>query len=520
MRYVRIGRLVFIGFLLLITSLPSVAQDNSTTAWSAAKFLGTGWWQNVTLDQEGNLHVSWYDGIYTEENDLLITNDLLMYAELPINGDWKPGKDVIYTGTGGYTVRNAMAVTSDGRLHAVYRNNTFHRFANSHAFNGEQAASWSRPININNGGYYIDMMADRNDVLHIIYGGSLGFDTSQGEGNIEKSGCPFCSDPIYRRSVDGGRNWSNPTPLEITPEGGSDRLSIFEGGSGRLYITWDEGYDWYAGRGQPKDVRFAYSEDGGLTWTDPISLDGGNYPDRKPVQFSMVEMRDGTLMALWRYSTDLDRNIYYQFSDDVGETWTAPEAVPGIVARSINDSPLDHYDVEVDSLGNIHLFAVAQPNLETITNPALYYLSFQEGIWGRPQRVFFDLELSPEWPEAEVGLSNDLHLTWFVREYLKGPGGVVYRTDKLEVYYSHLPGAIAPRATLAFSPTETALPTATVFQNLDPTPTAFPTITLQEEYIPVVTVDRYATDTFLGGVMFTGLFCAVVGVAVHLRRRR
>lgn len=519
MKRIRLHALWFI--VILLTGVFSAAgQDNRVNGWSTPKFISTGWWQSLTIDQQGTLHLGWYDGFYTEKNEELITNDLLMYTQLPLNGEWTPPKDIIYTGIGGYTVRNAFAVTSDGKLHAVYRNNTFHRFANSHVYTGNEPNSWSNPVNIDNGGYYIDMTADRDDVLHVIYSGSLLFESSGGEGNIEKSGCPFCSDPIYRRSVDGGRNWSNPTPLQITPDAGSDRVNIFQGGSGRLYISWDEGYDWYAGRGQPLDVRFVYSDDGGLSWSDPISLDGGSLPDRRPIQFSLIEMRDETLMAVWRYSTDIDRNIYYQLSQDVGETWTSPTAVPGIVARSINDSPLDNYNLKLDSLGNVHFFAVAQPNLETITNPALYYLSYQEGQWGRPQRIFFDLELSPEWPQAEVGLTNDLHVTWFVREYVKGAGGQTYRTNKLEVYYSHLPGFIGARLTEAFIPTETALPTATVFQNLAPTPTPFPTLTIDNETVPVVTMDRYATDTVVGSIMFAGLFCAVAGIAVHLWRRR
>src|SRR5262249_23037637 len=132
---------------------------------------------------------------------------------------------------------------------------------------------------------------------------------------------------------------------------------------------------------------------------------------------------DGSLLAVWRYNTDADRNIYYQLSNDVGKTWTAPKAIPGIVAQLTNDAILDDYNMITDKIGAVHLFAVGQPDLASTGNAALYDVVYRQGVWVTPQRVFYSNEMRPEWPKAVVGPQNDIHLTWFIRGTGKNANG-------------------------------------------------------------------------------------------------
>lgn len=508
-----------IGYVvLLLTVLPAFGQDQpslQTARWTAPRLLGDGWWQSMALDIEGNLHVAWYGGATSSENKVL---DFLEYTVREVDGKWSSPNDVVYTGEGGFTVRNAIAVTSDGILHAGLRKGVDLFFTSSSVFDAQTGANWSRPSLVAASAYYMDMKADSNDVLHMVYSALSGL--GEDSGGLEANPCAFCSDLWYRRSTDDGESWSDPVPVSAEENSGSDKPRFTSGFSGRLYLTWDEGYDWYAGRGLPQDVRIIYSDDGGTSWSVPIKLTGGDLTDRRPIQGVSTEMRDGSLMAVWRYSTDTDRNIYYQISIDTGKTWTKPQAIPGMVARSINDTPLDKYELVTDKLGTVHLFAIGHLNEGSTANPALYDLSFQpvSGVWGVPQRVFYSSQMQPEWPRVVIGPQNDLHLTYFIRGIRENFQGPQSSTAILKVYYSYLPGVLQPQATLAFKPTQTPLPTATVFLKLDPTSTPFPRYEGNSDSVAVVSRDTYAAQTFLGGTVLATIFCGLIAAIIRWRR--
>ncbi|MBL8162736.1 MAG: exo-alpha-sialidase [Anaerolineae bacterium] len=504
---------LFIG--LVVAAMPARAQD-SLERWSPPLNLGKGWWQSVTTDSQGNLHVGWYNGIGVEGTAF----DFLTYAQRRLDGTWSEPNEVIFTTTGGYTVRNALAVTSNGRIFSVHRNEIAHFLSSSVVAAADNASTWSEPTRISSSGYYVDMLADRNDNLHIVFSGTV--DTlapPPGGGNPEASICAYCQDLFYRRSTDQGASWSDPYPLSIEVATGSDRMNIIQGDSGRLYIFWDEGYDWYIGKGQAQDVRFVYSLDQGETWSEPIIIDGGGFSDRRPIQIAMTETRDGSLMVIWRYSNDTDRGIYYQISSDLGQTWTARQPIPGIVARYTNDTPLDDFDLITDRLGNIHAFVVAQPNLLSTANAGLYHITYQQGEWLAPQRVFYSPIMRPEWPKVALGPSNDIHLTWFIRGIRENLSGQQDATGILEVFYSHLDGNLQPEPTREFLPTNTPLPTATIFLNLDPTLTPFPTLEGIDPNLALVTMDTYGSTAVLGGLFTSAIFCLAVAVGLRFWRR-
>lgn len=513
----------WIGILLiLVLSLtlpsPSAGQQAVDSGWTPPKLLGGGWWQSVAIDQEGRLHVGWFGGVEVNDGGM---HDALMYAVREPDGTWKPTNDAIYTGDGGYTVRNALAVTSDGILHAVFRAVTRHQYARAPARAADSAANWTTPIEMNSFGYYVDMTKDRNDVLHLMYSGGQGIISRGGTITMaELSPCAFCNDMFYRRSTDGGRTWSSDVPISFEAESGSDRMDIFEGLSGRLYTVWDEGLDWYQGRGTALDVRIIYSEDGGLSWSDKIILDGGGHADRRPIQIGAVEMLDGALMVVWRYSTDIDRNIYYQITDDLGQTWTPPQPIPGFVARSINDSPLDDYELLLDRLGTVWLFATGQPNLQRQANAGLYAVQYRNGSWLTPQRLFYSPEYRPEWPKAALGINNDIHLTFFLRGWKEYVTTYQDATADLTVYYTYYPGNL-PSTAVAFNPTQTPRPTPTIVQELRPTQTPFMLQEPMEQPPGLVTADTYAAQTILGGTIAVGVLCAfILSLVQFIIRRR
>jgi hypothetical protein len=500
-------------FLVLSTTL---AQSQETRrAWSPPEYMGNGWWEDLAIDQEGRVHLSWSLHATTG-------HDLLYYRQRDLNGNWTDATDVRYTGDGGYTIRHALATTSDGLLHLAYRVQLVHFISGAPIIAANNARHWEEPTQLNIGGYYLDMTAGQDDTLHVVFSGFVPTDDENPQAQVlEGNDCSNCADLFYRQSTDGGRNWSIPEPISVLPASGSDRASIYQGASGRLYITWDEGRDWYAGRGIPQDARIVYSDDNGLNWSEPIILRGDNLRDQAPQQLTLTELRDGRMMVIWRYSDDqANTNIYYQIANEDGSQWSAPTPIPNIVVRRTGQSVLDHYEMLTDRVGTIHMFVVGRPNTESRTNPALYHIQYQPATdtWIAPQRVFYSPELRPEWPEAEIGPSNDIHLTWFTRGMREDvPDTLQCTTCDLRVFYSHLGGNMNPVPTVAFNPTLTPLPTATVFQNIEPSPTPFPTMQLAGR-VNMLSQDNTASLITLGGVMVAGLFCMGIFALIRFRR--
>ncbi len=214
---------------------------------------------------------------------------------------------------------------------------------------------------------------------------------------------------------------------------------------------------------------------------------------------------------------NFDRNIYYQVSDDVGLTWSEPAPVPGIFTRNAASSTLDHYELVTDRIGTIHLFAVGQTDSPSPRRDALYDITYvpSSEYWVQPQRIYYSSDERPEWPEAVVGPSNDIHLVWFNRGVIPGSE---CNTCILKVYYSYLAGNMAAEPTRQFRPTITPLPTATVFINIEPSSTPVPTIQNIAQTITLATTDNYVSQSLLGGMLISALFCAGVFIFMRLRR--
>jgi hypothetical protein len=178
---------------------------------------------------------------------------------------------------------------------------------------------------------------------------------------------------------------------------------------------------------------YARSRDGGLTWTKREFLpsqDRGVY-DRS---FEGTAWRQqpaigidgrGQLLLVWReYGSNA---IYFQRSPD-GETWTAPEAVPGI-ARGI-PRPFDRYDLAADSAGHLHLVAVGYPSGSRTL--ALLHSEWNGYRWGEPNSIYVASGAPyPEWPRIAVGNGNRLHVVWFggdSDQVSRTPNGIWYST--------------------------------------------------------------------------------------------
>lgn len=526
----RTKKLLSIGLLFILVGVQFLpfsvvlGQVAGLGVWSPPEFLGDGWWQSVEVDRTGTAHIGWYDvirppGVTTSTDD----KDLLAYVQRSLDGEWTEQTDIYFTGEGGFTVRNAFAVTSDGQIGAYFRGGPRHFFGSSFVENATSAANWNER-QVLAGGYYLDMVVDSDNVFHIVTSGRAltGSEVAEdADANQETEVCIGCADLIYRRSVDRGRNWSVPFNLTDNKRNGADKPDLWIGPSGRLYANWDVGFDWYAGRGRPEGVAMRYSDDGGVTWSDSVILLGHEEnPFQKPMQGAFTELGSGTLMAVWRYSSGADASIYYQLSEDVGLNWTDPEPVPRITARHISETGLDDYELLTDHLGNAHLFAVA--NMPQAPTSSLIHMEYRQGNW-RPGQIVFERvdNVCAEWPKAAVGPQNDIHLTWFTRSdpsRVEELNGCESTTANLDVYYAYRTATMPERMVQAFEATAVPPPTAVAVIQFDPTPTPYPTVEPIERLLVPTTSDVYAAQTLLAAVGVCVLFCGAVFAAHRFLR--
>ncbi len=497
----------FIGLLIVI--LPTQAQEQRIVAgvWSQPEVIGDGWWNQITVDRSGQAHVTWYGD---KEFD-----DSLYYTTRTTDGIWSSPNDIIYIPARGVTVRNAIVATTDGMLHSVYRAQGSHYYSRAYSTEAYKATSWSQPFQIDTEAYYADITATSDDVLHIVFGELLG-DTTKVEVNPELAECFKCSEVLYRRSTDGGDTWSTAVNLSQTPNA-SEKMDIFQGPTGRLFITWDEGHDTFMSRGDYQDVRLIYSDDEGLSWSDTIIFDGGQ-PNIIPIQIASTELNDGAMLVVWR--DYLSNSIFYQISSDDGETWTEPELIPGILARDIVDTPYDDYDLVTDILGIAHLFVAGRTRLDFGTEAGLYHIEFRQGQWRQPQLIYqgpAENLSRPEWPKAVIGPQNDIHLSWFVRFEEVNPDTLL---PGLAVYYSHRSPTMPDASFVAFNPTETPPTQAAFVAELESTSTPYPTVEPLDRNFKTSTSDLYVIRILLGGLLAVVVFCVIVVILTGFRLRR
>lgn len=232
--------------------------------------------------------------------------------------------------------------------------------------------------------------------------------TAIAQDRLPNAICTFCSDIFYRRSTDGGKSWSNPVNLSDS-FAGSVKPQVRVGNGDNLYVTWEEGEDWYAQQGYPVASMFAHSPDGGQTWVEPTTF---TFAGGAPQQITLGLAQENNLVVVWRpHTEDL---FYYQLSDDNGATWSQPQPIPGVIAKPWDAFSLDAYDAASDSAGNVHLLVLGR--LESLEEDlALIHLVWDGSAWSAPASIFASSD-PPEWPRIGVGVGNQVYATWFTRD--------------------------------------------------------------------------------------------------------
>ena len=220
--------------------------------------------------------------------------------------------------------------------------------------------------------------------------------------------CPSCADIFYRHSTNGGESWSAPVNLSNS-FAGSVKPQVHVGSGGDVYVTWEEGEDWYAHAGYPVASMYAYSADGGNTWVEPIVFSSTL---GAPQQITLGTSQDGGLVVVWRLPKK--SSYYYQRSTDNGITWSEPQPIPGVIAKPWEPFSLDAYHTATDSVGNVHLLVLGYRSpLER--ELGLIHVVWNGSQWSSPTVIYVSSD-PPEWPRIDVGAGNKVYATWFTRD--------------------------------------------------------------------------------------------------------
>lgn len=472
-------------------------------AWSDAQVLSTNttlsWFPAIVVDAGQQVHVLYASGYaYPEGYEARQVEpggiDVAMHTTLR-DETWLEPVDVINTGQGGYVARLRAAVAATGDLVLSLRGRHRIYFVRSAPEGAHVPQSWSAPRLLSGygGAYYSDIAVDSAGVIHVVWA-----EVTQDAPGEESWICPNCADVYYRHSADGGVTWSVPVNLSRSP-GGALKCQIVVDAEDGVHVIWEEGVD-YTGEGYPIGLAYRRSVDGGATWEPGYRILNGTsdlreatptptalprhaewfeptvwLPDAGIAQQPAIAVDGvgGSALMVWRTTTGTA--IYYQVSYDGGETWSAPEPVPGIAPRPVSDTPFDIYDLVTDSLGRVHLLAAGWvPSADASASPAvgLYHTTWDGKTWGSPATIYHEPGTYPEWPQGAIQLGNRLHATWFVRSgadrYVSDEGQ--YKVLSAWRVIDTPPLTPAPRAVAALTVTPQPVVTETPVPDVTPEP--------------------------------------------------
>jgi hypothetical protein len=439
-----------------LAGLPAQAQGSGWTPPVQLSGERSSWFPDLAVAPDGGVHVIWSSGIPREGE--IYDWDALMHRAL-IAGNWTPANDIAIPGAAGSVSRNSIVVGRDGLLHVLLRSDFRIDYMRAAYDRAESAADWSAPRRISSGDlvYYDELAIDSKGRLHVVW-------TEQGSADINgaDSDCPLCSDLHYRYS-DDGVNWSTPINLSQMPLG-SDKPSIVIDARDRIHVAWDEGNDRFV-ESDPKYGAYRRSDDGGLTWGQTVLF---SLPSDDAVQQTGLGVTgDGNPLIVYRSSES--SAIYYQVSPDGGATWQAAQLLPGVRARSLNQTPYDHFALATGGAGSVQLILAGHLTDDASGTPRLLRLAWNGRAWSAPEIVVSN-DLYPEWPSLVIENGNRLHLAWFTRseEDLFTSDEAVYK-----VWYSSR-SISAPEATPLpqFTPAPTPTPSPTPQPPASPTPVA------------------------------------------------
>ena len=496
---------------LLLLGVVVPAASAQTGDWSLPVPLSnetaSSWFPDITVDLGGEVHVAWSSGVALGSGQAY---DTVVYVSTPDGLAWSAPLDIVALPSKGAVTRPMLLSDPAGMLHMTYRSYMiFYTHATTQAVSAP-ALLPARPISSGDNGYFSQLALDAAGRLHVFY-----------TEYSQRVDCPECLHVYHRVSDDSGLTWSR--PIDITPgPSGAAKPRVLIDGRGSLHLVWEAGRGGDLGQlGDPATAMYTASDDGGQTWRGPIQM----APDEGQARNVALGLTgNGQLVAAWLGLPE--DQLVYRTSDNGGRTWAEPQPIPAAFGGwTVYQGRTDGYSMVTDGAGVVHLLAVGRTSALQ-TSLSLLHLTWDGAAWSTPETVVTLIGDVPEWPRAAVGLGNQLHVVWFVRDQAHiwgGEGAFRYR-----VWYANRPldvpaqtpvvfPTLTPASPAAVGPTASAPPQ-------DPTPTASagaPPLSsfAPADAIPPADVENRSVLLILQAMMPVGLLLGGIVLVVYLRRR-
>lgn len=390
----RIILILSIAAILLLWASP-VGQGQRNT-WSRPLRLGDGWFPDVAADVSGRVHLVYASATGDSEN--YQGYDIVMYTSSPDGVKWSTPNDIGARPQvgGSEATRPYLIADNNHTLHLTFRDTTVF-YAQANALLAAQSNHWSiKPISE---GYFSVVALDSQNRIHLVY-----------TDNVVTDQCPICYHVYHTYSDDNGATWSAHTDVSTLPTGSAKPRLVIDD-QDQLYLIWEAGIGGSYGQLiDPTSVVYTFSTDRGETWGLPMPMSPVNERARHP---GIGLDGDEKVIAVWLApQTDL---VYYRLSEDRGRTFTPAAPIPNTFGGwNVHPGRLDHYVLERDSLGHLHLVLVGRIRADQ-RHLDLLHLVWDGQNWSTPEVIASFYGDVPEWPEMAIANGNQLHVTWFIR---------------------------------------------------------------------------------------------------------
>jgi len=296
-------------------------STNSGAGWVGSKRLTwngeTSTSPAIAVDSSDTIHVTWRDDSPG--------NGEIYYMKSTNGGTaWSGAKRLTWTSE--YSNYPSIAVDSSNTLHILWADYTPGNWEIYHKKSTDGGQSWSGAKRLTwnlaeSTGPAIGI--DTSDHIHAVW-----YDRTTGNHEI-----------YYRRSTDGGVNWSGTKRLTWN-SGNSVSPSITIDSADTIHIVW---HDRTSGN---YEILYRKSADGGVNWSATKRLTwnpGNSYSPRIGVDSS------DRLHVVWYDGSPGDMEIFYKKSTNGGSSWGGSQRL------TWNPGGSYHPAVALDSSSNIHI---------------------------------------------------------------------------------------------------------------------------------------------------------------------
>lgn len=484
---------------------PAAAQ---TSGWSEPKQLSVAnqrsWFPDVMADATGRVHVLYSSGIRTRS-----VWDTVMYTSSADGVVWSSPVDIYATDPFGTALaqrapaatRPTMLMDYNGNVHLSFRDDQtlyyasvpIQQFGLPSSIKPESVSKTDVP-------YFAEMAIDSKATIHFIY-----------TQNVTSDACPICYQIFYRKSTDSGKSWSLETSIS-NPEIGAAKPKIVVDKNDNVHVVWEAGVGGSLGQvSDPAKAMYAVSYDGGNTWQPPLALPTDQVGEQGRFVTIGVDGQDRLVTVWMSFPRGL---IYYQISGDQGKQWSAPQQILSIAAPPQTLlSKLSTFSMAQDSAGNLHLVLIGRTDTNQDVNSVLH-LTWNGTSWSQPEAIVTDDKNMLEWPRIAVGLGNQLHVVWFLRDQAH-----IFDSDN-GLYAIGYSRGIAPAPAVApiVYPTPTPLPEPTATPvPIDTRPTSLP---ISPDFTPVSMTSIVGEGQSMAIIALAVIPVLLIALAVFFLRRR